>query len=190
MLRHIAEPRTYLDRLVGTLAQHLGGAGGRPDQPQEELDGRALASPVRPQQAGHTFANLEVHPVQRDDGAVVLRERLRFQQRHAASITSAGYWCPEAVIEVAGPPFDHDTVSVILWHRYEKHHCKRGRRDIQARARHRSTTGYLCQRSCTRVPGRPEHGRGAARRGLVRGLEDGGLLGGRGRRATHKEPHL
>ena len=91
VLGHVAEPGSNPNRLVRPLPQYLGRAGSGLDEAQEELDGRALARAVRPKQSRDAFPNLEVHAIKGDDRAIVLRQRLRFQQeRHAASITSAG----------------------------------------------------------------------------------------------------
>ena len=97
VLRHVAEPGADLYRLVRPLSQHLGRAGGGLDESQEQLDGRALARAVRPKQSRDALANLEVNPIEGDDRAIVLRQRLRFQQeRHATSITPAAGSCPDA----------------------------------------------------------------------------------------------
>jgi hypothetical protein len=70
-LRHVAEPRADLERLVGDVeAEHAHAAAVRLHEAEQRLEHRALPRAVRPEQADRAGAELGAHVAQRGGPAV------------------------------------------------------------------------------------------------------------------------
>jgi hypothetical protein len=63
------------------LAEHRDRARCRPEQPEEDLDRRALPGAVLAEDAGDAVVDAEAHVVERDDAVVSLRQALGGDQR-------------------------------------------------------------------------------------------------------------
>ena len=78
VLGHVADQLPDLEAVRGDVeAEHLGRAGRRLEQAEQDLDQRALAGAVRADEPDHARLEVEVEVVERDDGAESLRQRSR-----------------------------------------------------------------------------------------------------------------
>ncbi len=85
VLRHVADAATDLEPSRGDVeVEHRRGARRRLEQPEQDLDQRALPRPVRAHQPDHARLELELEPVESDDGAVPLGQRAGGDQGHAS----------------------------------------------------------------------------------------------------------
>ncbi len=83
VLRHVPDQLPDGEPVRGNVeTEHLRPSGRGLDQPEEDLDQRALAGAVRADEADHARLELEVQVVEGEDGAETLRQSTRRDQRH------------------------------------------------------------------------------------------------------------
>ena len=82
VLRRVADARAVLGRAPRILAEHLRRPSVRLDEAEEQLERRALAGAVRPEQARDPLVDLEADPIERPERAVRLRELACPEERH------------------------------------------------------------------------------------------------------------
>ena len=74
MLGRVPDARAVLGRGARIVAEHLGRAAVRVEEAEEQLQGRALARAVRPQQPRDALVDLVADRVERPYGTERLRE--------------------------------------------------------------------------------------------------------------------
>ena len=79
VLGYVPQACPYAQGFKWGLAQDFGAPGGRFDQTQKQLDGRAFACAVGPQQDGITVLHHDIYRLQGDGLPVMLGERFSFQ---------------------------------------------------------------------------------------------------------------